>query len=127
MRLILFHPAVAYRDCGHCQEFLYWEDGDEIGLPVTRGDKPVKRNIGSPPPCRTPQGCPKGTPEAPRTLSGKNEFAYQHDSECRAINQFPDDAIVKRNAATIRIVEDSRKRQDQFEFQNLLMSAISVR
>ncbi len=127
VELILFHPFVAFRDCEHCQQYLYWEDGEEIGQPVKRGDNLVKRNIGSLPPCRTPKGCPKGSPEEPKTLTEKNQAAYQHYRECRATGQFPDDAIVRQNATTIRQLEDARERRDQAEFQSSLLSMMAAR
>lgn len=50
-------------------------------------------------------GCPKGTPEDSRALSPKNALAYWHYQQCSAIGSFPDDAIVRQNAAIIRSAE----------------------
>lgn len=104
MRLLLLHPEVATRDCGRCQKWLYDEKTGQI---TQRAGKNVERPAGTFPPCRSLTGCPKGTPENQRSLSQKNERAYQHYLECKAVGSFPNDPIVRRNAALIRAVEDS--------------------
>jgi hypothetical protein len=74
--------------------------------------KPVRRPVGTLAPCRLrANGCPKGTPETSRALTDANWQAYQHYCECRAVGQFPDDAIVRRNAAIIREASDSAERE----------------
>ncbi len=72
-------------------------------------------------------GCPKGTPENPKSLSPKNEQAYQHYRECRAVGVWGDDPIVRQNAAVIRSLEDMRKRRDEMEFQQFLVTIVSTR
>jgi hypothetical protein len=52
-------------------------------------------------------GCPKGTPEVPLSLTPENQQAYRFDRECRAVNEFPNDPLVRRHAALIRAVEES--------------------
>lgn len=69
-----------------------------------------------PPPCRTNQGCPKGTPENSKELSSKNRQAYEHYLQCKAVGKFPEDAIVYRNAGIIRQIED---RMDRSAFTDL--------
>ncbi len=64
------------------------------------------RQSNNPPPCRPQRGrkfvgCPKGTPEEPRSLSRKNQAAYWHYLQCSATGCFPDDPIVRQNAALI--------------------------
>ena len=82
-----------------------------------RNGKPVRRPKGSKPACGYPgpykddkhpggTGCAKVSPESNSSLTPDNQLCYQHYLECRAVSQFPDDAIVRRNAATIRRVED---------------------
>lgn len=67
-------------------------------------------------PCAT---CPKIPPEAPQRnaayaleMSERNWLAWRHNRECAAVGRFPDDPIVRRNAAAIaevlRRVEDVR-------------------
>jgi hypothetical protein len=60
--------------------------------------------------------CRKGSPEHPRTLSEANQRCYEHYRECRAVGRFPDDPIVRRNAAIIREIEDeiASKRERKF-------------
>ena len=78
-------------------------------------------------PCRDPRrGCPKGTPEEPRTLTPENEMCYQHYLECRAVRQWPDDSVVRRNAAIIRDVEErvakGKETESRDEMIELLIS-----
>lgn len=106
MRLAIVHPEVAARDCKHCQKWLYDE---KTGKVVERHGIPIERPKGTHPPCRLHIGCPKGSPENSRALTSQNRRAYHHYLECRAVGQFPDDPIVRRNAALIRHVEESIK------------------
>jgi hypothetical protein len=46
-------------------------------------------------------GCPKGTPENPKNLTEKNWQAYMFNEECVATGIFPDDPVVRHNAAVI--------------------------
>lgn len=120
--LVLRHPEVAYRSCEHCQAWMYDHDSGEV---VTdRNGKPQPRPKETKPPCGYPgrwkdddhpQGsrCPKVSPESNSDLTPENQMAYQHYLECRAVNQFPDDAIVRRNAATIRQIEELVERIDR--------------
>lgn len=129
MRLVLLHPQVAYRDCDHCQKYIYDESTGDVVL--NRLDEPRERDAGCPPLCRTKKGCPKGTPENPQSLTPENEMAYQHYRECRAVGEFPDDPVVRRNAAFIRSVEDEtamdRERIKQSDLHALLMAGALMR
>ena len=71
-------------------------------------------------PCRQAKGCPKGTPEKPRSLRPENQRCLEHYRECKAVGQFPDDPIVRRNAAIILEVEEEVQRREKKEFQQLL-------
>lgn len=71
----------------------------------------MRRPLKTVPPCSF---CPKQPPtvsERDRTpltaedLSEKNWQAYQHYQECKAVGEFPDDDIVRRNAAIIARAE----------------------
>ena len=109
VRLLILHPEVAHRDCSDCEAHVYDE---KTGRRMEHAGKPVRRPIGTLPPCRTrANGCPKGTPEDSRALTDTNWQAYQHYCECRAVGQFPDDPIVRRNAALIREAADSAERE----------------
>ena len=115
------HPEVATRDCSHCQIYLYDEKTGEV---KERRGKPIKRPPGTAP-CRTNTGCPKGTPENNTTLTGKNLLALLHYEECKAVGQFPDDPIVRRNAAILRRIDEEvvqRERQQQNELMVQLMT-----
>jgi hypothetical protein len=95
---------VANRNCQVCLKYLFDEDTGRIE--IGRDGQPEERFFACPPPCQTDRGCPKGTPENPKTLSDANEMCYQHYRECRAIGCFPDEAVVRRNAALVRDIED---------------------
>jgi len=102
VRLAILHPGVASRDCGHCEAWLY---DDRTGRPIERGGNMVPRPRGTAP-CRLrANGCPKGAPEKQNSLTEANAKAYRHYQECRAVNQWPDDATVRKNAAIIRAAE----------------------
>jgi hypothetical protein len=103
----LLHPEVAFRDCQDCMKHVYDE---KTGRKVERRGKSVARHPKCPPPCRSKAGCPKGAPTGEkgcRELSSKNWRAYQHYKECVAVGDFPKDATVRRNAAIIRMAEES--------------------
>ena len=123
----MFHPEVAYRDCGHCQRFMYDE---ETGRPkLTSAGQPIIRIKQAKPPCRilTPDGntrCAKGTPDAGRELSDRNWAAWGHYRECKAVGQFPDDPIVRRNAAIIAGVEREFEGSQQADLWRLVAGLI---
>jgi len=50
------------------------------------------------------------------------EQCYRHYRECKAVGSFPDDPVVRRNAAAIRDVEEVAEQNRQSEFQSVLMS-----
>ncbi len=78
--------------------------------------------------CRDPnRGCHKGTPENPRTLSPENEQCYEHYLECVAVGQFPDEPVVRRNAAVIRGVIDAVERDREVEFQKTLIELVMIK
>lgn len=108
------HPMIAQRSCQHCQAFVY---NEETGLvrnrPKPFDDQPLPRAANNPPPCRAAGlSCAKGTPEASREWSRKNRLAYLHYLGCCATGDWPDDGIVRRNAAILRRVE---KRLENFD------------
>jgi hypothetical protein len=108
---VLTHPQVAAVECRDCREHLY--DVDEKGRwPVGPKRRPdgskYRRPAGTVPPCCH---CPKiqpgdePVPENAVELSARNVRAWLFDRECVAVNDWPADAIVRRNAAIIRDVE----------------------
>lgn len=77
----------------------------ETGEKTLRAGLPVLRPKGAPLPCHK---CPKTEGQPARTrrhaveFSPRNRRAFWHYQECRAVLQFPDDPIVRRNAALLR-------------------------
>lgn len=78
-------------------------------------------------PCRDPnRGCPKGTPENQRTLWPENELCYEHYRECRAVGRFPNDSVVRRNAAIIMEVEDTIEKRNDAKSRNDLVEILML-
>ena len=69
-----------------------------------RGD-PIRRPPGVSTPCRTPAGCPKGTPEAMKSLTPQHEKTWTHYTKCRATGQWPDDELVREHAGLLSSLE----------------------
>lgn len=117
VRLVLLHPEIAARSCSDCQKYLYYDRGhSEFGARVERGGKPCLRPKGLKPPCGWCPKIPSGEepkPENAQELTEKNLLALLHYRECRAVGEYPDDAIVKRNAAIIRAAEDLAEKVQQ--------------
>lgn len=123
MRLLAEHPQIAFRDCAHCLKYQYDE---QTGKPYeSRDGHPAKRHWGCPPPCRTPIGCPKGTPEQPKSLSRQNMQAYEHYKTCKAVGRFPEDSIVERNATLFAMAEESQEFTHRAEVSALLKGMIA--
>lgn len=96
------HPEVAGRDCNSCREWWYGPNG----RPLVDSQGLKRKRVGVVP-CETQIGCPKGHYSNQTDLSQKNQNAYEHYLECRAVCSFPDDPIVRRNAKIIRQAEES--------------------
>ena len=125
---MLTAPQVAFRNCEHCQMYVYDEATGRPYENPPRSGGLVVRPPGTFPPCRIAGvGCPKGTPENPLGLSAANQTAWRHDRECRATGQFPDDPLVRRNAAIIREVEEAFERRQWTEFRNSVLAILSAR
>ncbi len=106
--LELTKPQYAKRDCNACKK--WWYD-DDTGKVVRKGDNLLLRPANTVLLCQTPAGCPKGTPEKPKSLSPKNRLAWNHFRDCEAVRSFPDDPIVRRNARIIRLAMAAAKRR----------------
>ena len=89
MKLLLFHPGVASIACKDCLEFLYnmqtgrrqtYRSGPE------RTETPYPRLPNVPPPCRSMEGCPKGSPEREHEsiLSSRNVQTVRFYHQVRA-------------------------------------------
>ena len=90
---------IARRNCDDCKAYFY---NEETGLPIISNVTGLKEKRSGVTMCQTPEGCPKGTPENPKTLNNANGWAWRHYRDCAAVGQFPDDPIVKRNASIIK-------------------------
>jgi len=124
--LVLLYPQFCNRDCQHCLEWAYVDNNpasEFYGRIEEHQGKPQKRHPKHLPLCKTPEGCPKGTPEKPNTLSAKNMQAYIHYLECKAVGNFPDDPIVRRNARLIQQVVDHANEQKRVDELISLMGA----
>ena len=131
MILQLCHPEVAYRSCEDCKAWMY-DDNGEVNR--DRNGKPRARPKGAKTPCEYPgqykdadhpagTRCPKVSPESNAELSQENQMSYQHYLECRAVGQFPDDGIVRRNAATILQIEQMVDRMNSNQaLRNIIQS-----
>jgi hypothetical protein len=126
--LLLLHPEVANRSCESCHVWLYDEKTGRID--AAQDGTPLKRprvGILSVPPCKQPKrSCPKGTPEDTRSLTAANEKAYRHYLECRATNQWPDDALVRRHAGIIFSLEQQVERARQERLTTLIEATLGL-
>lgn len=68
-----------------------------------------RRPEGTHPPCHyDKKACPKGTYEDRKAeLSDRNRKTYLHYLRCKATNQFPNDDLVRHNAALIMHTEET--------------------
>ena len=114
--LEMTYPRVANRSCDDCRK--WWYD-EETGKVARVGDKPLKRPINVLTVCQTNEGCPKGTPENQKALSDKNRLAWKAHREWKAVGEFPDDHIVRRNAFIIeKAIKDAEKTNQKARMMN---------
>ncbi len=118
------------RTCADCITYM-WGDGGVEGTSRARGRKkyrslhichaagatPTKKHNGMMLPCHE---CPKVREDAPRPsyyyadeVTDRSWHTLQHFDECDAVGMFPDDPIVKHNAAIIRRVKADCARDTQ--------------
>ena len=89
-----------------------------------RDGTPIPRT-GQSTPCRTKDGCPKGTPDAQRSLNPQNQQVWSHYCQCEAVGRFPDDSIVERHAGIIRQIKEAHGRAGQQQLTQLIVAAFS--
>lgn len=123
--LLYAHPEVATRDCEHCQRFVYGDDGrvslDAIGQPRPRAP-------GNLPPCRVVHaGCPKGTPERPRSLTERNQRFYRAYRRARLTGRWPDDDWFLVLATDCAEIEEQIKRADAIRGAELTGQTAALR
>jgi hypothetical protein len=121
------HPEVAGRSCDDCKKHIYNEEtGVRQEWPKGSG-KPMPRPKGTFPPCGYgATKCPKGSPEAGKEWTAENRLAYQYHLECKATGQFPDDAVVRRNAGIIQRIMEQIDRGRFKRMEDLLLASIGV-
>lgn len=124
------HPEVADRPCEICQVYMF--DHKTGRMERDREGKPIPRPPHSKAPCEYSKDlsrelrlrvCAKVSPDAGLELSERNKQAVQHYKECRAVGQFPDDDIVRRNAAIIRDLEDRHAAE---QLQKTILEAMAA-
>lgn len=105
--MLLRHPEIANRSCADCKKYVYKSNGELLRRPAHVGE-PVLRSPGSPTPCwscpKIPADEPEKTSAGAIELTEKNRQAFWHYQQCKAVGSFPDDPIVRRNAAIIASV-----------------------
>jgi len=124
------------RSCEDCQKFIYEDDGQQ--KKNTRTGLPVLNTSGLTP-CADCEKIPahvydENAVEIPKTMNNAKRLrehaveltpriaqAWQHYRECKAVNDFPNDPIVRANAVLFRDVEEQadRQRQEDREFIRL--------
>lgn len=104
MRLMITNPLLAMRDCTLCQRWWFDEDTGRI----TRiGNQNVRRPEHALTACRTSRGCDRGTPEKLLAFNARNQQAFEHWMEYRAVGcPDPSDAIIRRNWMTFEAMKD---------------------
>lgn len=131
MELETFHPHVASRSCEACRKFKFNDEIKEgrwvfAKEPTDFRGKPLPRYDGDNPPCEKDRdGCPKGHWSAPVEISLKNQLAWQHYRECKAVCQFPDDPIVRLHAGIIAEIESQKQRVEEIELASMRSSRFS--
>ena len=105
--LLLWHPEFD-RDCSDCTKWLYDEAGNIIRRPRLTGP-PTPRPLTVPTPCASCPKIPLGRltiRENALELTPQLRQAYLFFLECRAVNHWPDDPIVRWAARICRDVHD---------------------
>lgn len=109
---MLSSPEFGFRSCADCRKYVYNEDGS-IARRGENREIPVLRLPMQPTPCEKCPKIPEGLAKIHQNameLSERNRRAFDHYLECRAVGMFPDDEIVRRNAANIRQAHDDHDR-----------------
>ena len=125
--LKLLQEELSSRDCDVCAKWLFNEKTEQSRRPTTAsrsGDRrPALSRFLHAAKCGA---VAPGTPDAKRSLTPQNERCYQHYLQCKATNQWPDDAIVRINAGLIRGVEEQVQRLEQKRTRLLLEAALTM-
>ena len=71
-------------------------------------------------------GCKKGHYNNPKTLSMRNEMAYQHFRKCKLQGQWPDDLSLERGVLLNQLEEMYRDERHQLVQLQFLQSVTAV-
>lgn len=111
VRLALLHPEVARRPCSECRKWMYTADGE---LMKSGDGRPRPRAPGDPTPCwkcpKVPEDAPTRTSHHAVEPSERSRVVWRHYRECKATGRFPDDDLVRANAAVIAGIEEAVER-----------------
>ncbi len=122
MWLYFSHPNHFALSCTDCVKYMQ-KDGILTRRPPRIGQL-VLRVPGTVTPCvkcpKIPDDSPAKTREWAQEMSERNRMAFVHYRECAAVGVWPDDPIVRRNAAIIRGAID-RMREGRLEDFMLLL------
>ena len=125
---MLLHTDVAKRSCTDCQKWLYNDRGPgKFGDLMEKNGKPTPRPAKAKTPC---YWCPKIAPDDEpipanaQELTDKNLQAYSHYLECAAVGDFPNDAIVRRNAAIIKGAHEAVERVERMKSGLLTLGSL---
>ena len=133
IRLQLLHPEIASRSCTDCQQWLYFDKGPgQFGERVERpAGVPIPRGPHIKTPCCWCSKIPAGKEPCPENaveLTPKNFEAWAHYRECKAVGDFPTDAIVRFNASIIADAEAQADRVRQSKYGlSLLQNIMAIR
>ena len=122
VRVLLLHPEWS-RTCADCLKWRYGPDGKRMDRP--HGSGLWLTNDDGFTPCSECPKIPSGKPKERRyavELSDKNYRAWKHWRECRAVNSFPDDPIVRRNAEILQGIQDQIDKQPMMTVARRLMN-----
>lgn len=123
--MLRLFPEVANRSCEDCRRFEYDKSGKRKkkidATPAGDVLVDVPRIPGAKLPCETRAGCPKGHWSKPRGFCERSRAAYQQFVECRAVGEFPRDALFRQLAA---VIDNAERACDRAEArQNALLAA----
>ncbi len=118
------------RTCEECKKWLYDSDG-KIMTRGRRGTIELQQvpNTSGITPCNDAKTgrCPKIPTDAPQATShyavepsDRSYRAWRHYRECRAVGIWPNDPIVRRNAAIIRGIYDQYERMPLVQLTTLM-------
>ena len=124
MRLYYQDPAFFTLSCDTCEKYVH-KDGQ---LKLLGDGKPWPRPKGTVTPChccpKIPRSAPRKTREFAEEISDRNYRAFKHHLRCKAVNRWPADAIVERNAEIIEgVLESVRDGKQEQLIQTLMMVA----